>query len=250
MLKWEVGDGNTISLWYDPWHPWGPLVNWLGERTSLQVGWPKETRLCSFINGSNWEWPLGAVWNRINSSLGGLKPNSSQPDRLVWLNCSSKDLSIKMAYSLAREPSPKVDWYSTVWNKTIYPRHAFILWLIVQERLYTMDKLVSWGIINSNCCYLCNIEEENHDHIFMTCAFSKEVWRGVELQLNWSRNRPSMATSFYALLADFGSLSGALFKKALAVVCYYIWRERNVRRSGGKASSPKGLLRIICSCLL
>ena len=59
LFKWEVGNGNNISLWYDVWHPRGPLDSWLGERVAYSSSFPKEAQLCCIINSEGWDWPPG-----------------------------------------------------------------------------------------------------------------------------------------------------------------------------------------------
>ncbi|KAL0294624.1 UNVERIFIED_CONTAM: hypothetical protein Sangu_3214300 [Sesamum angustifolium] len=52
------------------------------------------------------------------------------------------------------------------------PRHGFILWLAILEKLSTMDQ--PWVPRSENGCVLCGGQfSESHDHLFFKCWFSK-----------------------------------------------------------------------------
>lgn len=57
-------------------------------------------------------------------------------------------------------------WSKRVWNRFSIPKHIFILWLIMKQRLLTRSRLVQWGVANSNMCCLCDSEEEAHTVIY------------------------------------------------------------------------------------
>ncbi|XP_074300441.1 uncharacterized protein LOC141631703 [Silene latifolia] len=56
----------------------------------------------------------------------------------------------------------------------VLPKHSFCSWLIVQQRLLTQDRLLRMHIVSHNCCYLCGLQEESHDHLFFECAYSQQ----------------------------------------------------------------------------
>ena len=89
---------------------------------------------------------MGDVWESISRDLEeDLRPNISRQDKLVWKGSSLRNLSIKEAYKAIRGQGTRVPWSNFVWFKKLAPRHSFILWLVAQQRLVTMDKLVQWG---------------------------------------------------------------------------------------------------------
>lgn len=58
------------------------------------------------------------------------------------------------------------------------PKHAFICWLTIMNRLPTKDRLLKWGLNVDVMCLLCGAAEESRDHVFFSCPFAKEfvVW--------------------------------------------------------------------------
>ncbi|XP_020259105.1 uncharacterized protein LOC109835548 [Asparagus officinalis] len=127
---------------------------------------------------------------------------------------------------------PQVPWFNTVWEKMKYPKHSFICWLAVQNRLLTQDRLLMMGIIQSNSCCLClGAGPEDRDHLFFDCVYSQNVWNRVMcwLKFKWR------SCSWSYLLDWFNNcLRGRGFKKgikrmAFSVTLYKIWCERNTR---------------------
>ena len=73
----------------------------------------------------------------------------------------------------------EVDWDKLVWDAAIMPKHAFIFWLAIQDRLSTFDRLVKWGWQGNLLCGFCRNKCESRDHIFFECSFSSRMWQQV-----------------------------------------------------------------------
>lgn len=85
-------------------------------------------------------------------------------------------LTSKLAHSVYSTLVPtlaEVPWHKQVWNTYSSPRVACLNWLIVLQRLPTVDRLLKFGIIdlNANICVMCNTLPESHDHLFCACPF-------------------------------------------------------------------------------
>ncbi|XP_020250848.1 uncharacterized protein LOC109828230 [Asparagus officinalis] len=89
-------------------------------------------------------------------------------------------LQLTVVYSIFSPGSHIVPWYNTIWGKLNYPKHTFVLWLAVQNRLLTQDRLMRRGTINSNTCLLCaGSASETRNHLFFDCPYSREVWLAI-----------------------------------------------------------------------
>ena len=54
------------------------------------------------------------------------------------------------------------------------PKHAFIAWMVVFNRLPTKDRMNKWGIELECCCSLCKQVEESRDHfVFLNVPSQK-----------------------------------------------------------------------------
>ncbi|KAL0451666.1 UNVERIFIED_CONTAM: hypothetical protein Slati_1144700 [Sesamum latifolium] len=70
-----------------------------------------------------------------------------------------------VVYELFRPPGPKVGWSSLFLGPFKIPRNAFILWLAILGRLFTLDK--QWLRHLDGMCILCTDGlVETHQHLF------------------------------------------------------------------------------------
>ncbi|XP_070030161.1 uncharacterized protein [Nicotiana sylvestris] len=84
--------------------------------------------------------------------------------------------SIKKLYRLQFSQLPKVFWKGIVLQPNLYPRFKFILWLALQRRLATIDRLLMFGVQIPQQCIFYKRADEVFDHIFFECTMTKEVW--------------------------------------------------------------------------
>lgn len=80
------------------------------------------------------------------------------------------------AWNAIRSTYASKDWCKVVWFNKHVPRWAFILWLAMQDKLNTLDRLLVWGVVNEANCVLCSIGNiEDHNHLFFDCSYSTAV---------------------------------------------------------------------------
>ncbi|KAJ6956790.1 hypothetical protein NC653_038867 [Populus alba x Populus x berolinensis] len=48
-----------------------------------------------------------------------------------------------------------VDWHDIVWFKNAVPRHAFLLWVAIQRKLSSQDRLHRFGIPGPIGAHIC-----------------------------------------------------------------------------------------------
>ena len=125
----------------------------------------------------------------------------------------------------------KVFWYKLVWTTLVVPKHAFITWLAILNRLPTKDRLKSWGMDVNGTFVLCKNEEETRDHLFFGCNFSRQIWKKVLQICGYSRETSSWTGELqWAIQMLKGkSLNSTILRLAWNLVIYFTWRERNVR---------------------
>ena len=57
LLKHSIGDGENTCLWYDNWHPLGPLIDYFGSRIIYDSALPRNAKVKSIVEGRVWKWP-------------------------------------------------------------------------------------------------------------------------------------------------------------------------------------------------
>lgn len=68
---------------------------------------------------------------------------------------SFSEYFVKIAWESLRENEPKIDWSQVVWFSQCTPKHAFILWLAIQGKLLTQDRMIAWYQSDDFKCSLC-----------------------------------------------------------------------------------------------
>ena len=246
-IRYQVGDGSSISLWYDNWHPVGPLICKFGERIIRISGLGKEAKVEAIVEGSDWRWPTARspVWLELQRATpSDFRPNRVSRDRVKWVDDTNGRFTVKSAWEGIRPRGPVVEWYKIVWHGRMIPRHALILWLAIRGRLNTQDKLHAYGILPEICCALCRQNVEDLNHLFFTCPFSERIWRILCDKSNLPWVHRSWGETVHWMTQNFKgkSLRSVICRLMFAAAVYAIWRERNSRIFNEKARSACNVL--------
>ncbi|KAK4384260.1 hypothetical protein Sango_3079200 [Sesamum angolense] len=156
-IHYRVGDGDSISLWHDPWHPLGPLISRFPRGPQLTSTGLLD-KLSVVIKDGQWNWPLITDIACLEITYM-LPPILEGPDIISW---KSKDGSFNTstAYELFHPRGPKVGWSSLLMGSFKILKNCFILWLAIMGRLSTLDK--PWLHHIGGSCILCRMEYLRH----------------------------------------------------------------------------------------
>nr|GEU44047.1 RNA-directed DNA polymerase, eukaryota, reverse transcriptase zinc-binding domain protein [Tanacetum cinerariifolium] len=159
------------------------------------------------------------------SRYSGLLPNLQKS---IYENGNKKKFKISNVWKDMNCQEEKVDWHHLVWFAQSIPRHAFVTWIAIQERLMTQDKLMLWRPNEELKCALCSKCKDSHNHLFFTCEFSIGIWNELLNLLNvrLSESWDQIISKMKAL-----PLNKNIWSIVRRIVCkaaiYYIWQERN-----------------------
>ena len=59
----------------------------------------------------------------------------------------------------------------------VSPEGIFLMWCTMENKIPTWDYLQKRTFAGPGWCSLCKDNEENPNHLFLTCSFSKQVWK-------------------------------------------------------------------------
>ena len=89
---------------------------------------------------------LVSIRERIVAEVGS---QQAALNRLhLWANLGK--FNVKACYEFFKPKGSKPCWTKIVWHRTLMPKHSFIMWLGLKERLFTRDKL-SEQIEDTSC---------------------------------------------------------------------------------------------------
>ena len=122
-----------------------------------------------------------------------------------------------------------------VWKVWAPPKYKFFAWLIIQDRVWTADRLQRRGWPNCGLCPLCKQVTESAPHLLFQCRFSQRVWANVASWIGinnaiiagW-RYEISVKEWWFKTILDRGPPRKAL-ASMLMLVFWELWNERNVR---------------------
>ena len=249
LLKHKIGNGSDTFLWYDNWHPLGPLVKKFGQRIAYDAALPLHAKVKDIIEEGEWQWPysFSPALMEVRAVMHLLPSPSGSQDTVLWIPSPHGQFTSSHTWAHLRNPTPKVPWYRLVWFPGNIPRHSFIMWLAILNRLSTHDRIYTFTQ-GPLACVLCHAGMESHDHLFFGCSFSSFVWQGILHRLELSHSAPSWGSLVNWATGTWKKKtpSHTIAKMCLESTVYHIWRERNARTFRMDAKPKERVLCDIC----
>ena len=107
--------------------------------------------------------------------LRGNRP-SLEEDSVFWKGGRNEQSKIKEAYSLLANPNDTAFPSRCIWVDRVPTKVAFFAWEATWEKVLTLDRLQKRGLQLPNCCFLCDCEKENVNHILIHCIVVRVLW--------------------------------------------------------------------------
>lgn len=172
---------------------------------------------------------------------------SQEEDTIRWKLTPDGSFSVSSAYDLfymAREISP---CGQLIWQTKAPSKVRFFLWLATKGKCLTADNLAKRGWPHEDHCVLCQREQEDCLHLFVTCDFSRRVWQLLRAWVNVDFPLPGQAGEgligwWMVARCHFRSRYRSNFDSVFALTCWLIWKERNARIFQHKQQTVEQLL--------
>ncbi|GJX40111.1 RNA-directed DNA polymerase, eukaryota, reverse transcriptase zinc-binding domain protein, partial [Tanacetum coccineum] len=230
---WQVNESGS-DTWHDKWCIMGPLDNIFSKRDIYEARFNDNAKVADLIYNGRWKWPL--EWTNDYPDLL-LIPipslNAQTNDKVLWVDANNKEVpfSTKVAWLSMRDNWPKVQWSHVVWFSQYNPRQAFILWLDIQEKLLTHDKILKWDKEADLKCSLCSECADSHEHLFFKCHYSAKIWEEMKDKGNFQNSQNSLVDIVNIIAAKKlnNNIWVILQKLLVASSVYHVWQERNRR---------------------
>ncbi|KAL2230903.1 UNVERIFIED_CONTAM: hypothetical protein Sindi_1684700 [Sesamum indicum] len=227
MTEFLIGEGRSFYLWKDPWHHLDPLIARLPRGPSL-LGHDESAKLQVVINEGQWQWPFitdlecMVIIYMLPQIHGG-------DDRINWRFSEGRPTTQSL-YRLFCPPGPKVGWSSLLSGSLKIPRHNFILWLAIQEKLPTTNK--PW-MTHLGGCILCDEgAAETHTYMFFRCRYSRGCLAAIRhhIRFAWPNREWTRDVEWASRKWRGKHIVNVAYRALLGACIYHIWRERNLRR--------------------
>ncbi|XP_016451851.1 uncharacterized protein LOC107776463 [Nicotiana tabacum] len=103
---------------------------------------------------------------------------------LVLIQNNTVGSLIKQIYLQLIGNNERISWKRLRFGNNAHPKAQFTLWLQMQGKFLTVDRIASLGVNVDHACNLCNSHNETRNHIFMECPYSVKIWESV---LKWMK---------------------------------------------------------------
>lgn len=243
-ITYEIGNGRSISLWFDPWYNGMPLCTDVSDPIISNCNMHRNARVSEILTPEGWILPTSNyhhmyVWRQnfqFNTTF-----NLNKKDSILWDGVSSKSIRITSLWSSIRHRGTLTEWAASVWHKLKVPRFSCHHWLIQHARLFTLSRLKQIGTVQIDYCYLCINNSETNEHLFLECPFTQFLFN--QITKDKCNSLPSSWTQWQTELTRFkeGDIHAAIRVLIFQVGAYNIWRERNNRYHRNEITGPTNL---------
>ncbi|KAM6567268.1 hypothetical protein CsatA_026396 [Cannabis sativa] len=193
------------------------------KKDNLWVKWVHNV----YINKDSWweyEAPIQSSW--YWKKLVELK--NEWKDQINTSQFAAGNYKISDVYNHMTIGNQVCHWSKQVWSRMNIPKHSFLLWLAVQDRLKTRRRLVRFQIATDAQCILCNESDETAEHLYFCCKFSKECLEQVKAWLGWGATTISLQEIIrWINRAKKSKFRKAVYTAATAALVYHIWKTSN-----------------------
>ncbi|XP_071719592.1 uncharacterized protein [Rutidosis leptorrhynchoides] len=218
--------------------------------------WSKWVNLIKLKGTSFWDIQANDSWgwkymlelrNKIKPHVGYDLVNGRR--KVSWIDNSGKKVpfSTQQVWADFRCNRVQVVWHHVIWFKGFDPKHAFVLWLAVLNKLGTQDRLSKWYPYNVYRCVLCENSVDSVRHLFFQCSYSIKVWYGMKSKLIF-KGIPDNLPEIVQRLSDYPfscNIWNIINRMVLAASVYFLWHERNCRLFRSEKRSEEEVCRLI-----
>ena len=117
--------------------------------------------------------------------------HNDQPDNIKWKLSSSGEYSSKSAYETQFLGTIATPALSSIWKTWAPPKCKFFAWLILQNRVWSSDRLARRGWPHNTSCALCRQTMETALHLLAGCRFTRRIWESIALWIQEPLLKPS-----------------------------------------------------------
>ena len=113
FIRFEVGDGKSIFLWHDLWHPAGVLIQIFGSRVTYDAACNLEAKMDSVLKDKTWIWRLSRSDALVTIQCQLFLVELKDEDKALWQVTKSGKFSCVATYVTA---PPQLYKYCPLWG--------------------------------------------------------------------------------------------------------------------------------------
>lgn len=218
-VKWHIGNGNSISYWFDIW---------LEEPRAEESDSGIKQRKISLSKAL----PIQATLEPDRPILQLIQFNSEE-DRLEWKWDKKGQYTSRSAYRILTGGGMSKCPYVRIWKGKIPPTIRIFAYLLLKGKILTRDVLRRRGLQVERDCVMCsNCPVESGLHLFFLCPYAVEVWYHIGNSLRRHLMKPGLTVQViwegsWTMVKESGGLNYAQWMSRFICVIWHIWKTRN-----------------------
>jgi zinc-binding in reverse transcriptase len=168
--------------------------------------------------------------------LAQVQLTEGQTHEISWKWTTTGEFTIRSYYIAFKEGAPIACCFASIWKLNLPTRVAIFQWLLLKNKLFTVDNLIrrGWSIVNT--CHLCRQQGESAKHMFQQCQYKRQV---PQLLLQRNERQISYSEAFREgdyerVIQDQGNKK---CKRMMVKFNFIIWREMCQNFSRGVQNS-------------
>ncbi|XBI05780.1 hypothetical protein VPH35_133899 [Triticum aestivum] len=196
------------------------------------------------------------LWTKVQAVKQDILDNMNE-DLIEWTLTTNNVYSAKSAYDIqfkTRIPSPAL---ANVWKIKAEGKVKIFMWTLLQNRLWTADRLLRRNWDHHDSCCNCDQVIESAIHLILRCPYAKEVWHSFsstnQLVARYAREASSIVGWWEKVFSHHRKKVEAFQICTTSVyIAWNIWNERNRRLFQHESLPVQRLCNIISDeiCLL
>jgi hypothetical protein len=107
--------------------------------------------------------------------VAGFEATDQWRDEFVWTRSASGEYSAQSTYQMQFQESIGTNFESLILRIWALSQCKFFTWLMIQNRVWTTEKLLLRECPNEYFCSLCRSNLKTTGHLLMECSFSRHV---------------------------------------------------------------------------
>ncbi|CAL4911193.1 unnamed protein product [Urochloa decumbens] len=147
---------------------------------------------------------------------------SQQPDNITWRFSPDGEYTAQSAYKVQFIGSIREPRWKKIWKVKVEQKCRFFIWLLLQLRLPTADRILRRGGQANPVCQLCHTTPESTLHMMDQCSYSTAVWQKMAqwTQFQLPQGNSMTMRAWWNRLVRAGAQPNA---QHLQVIIYTAW---------------------------
>ncbi|CAN1159944.1 LINE-1 retrotransposable element ORF2 protein [Linum perenne] len=208
------------------------LWNLIARGGSLWVAWIWKYRV---KQGDIWTLTTASGswhWRRILKLREVVAPYISvdTEGEYMWNGEYMAKFKASKVWNIIRPRKGEEEWSRYLWKNYRIMKNSLLTWLILRNRINTLDKVAKWNTAVNTICPLCSAATESRDHLFAECSYFRSCFSSFFPNTQFSTWADHLAYVLGEWKVD--AVGNKVKRISWCAVLSSVWRERCKRVFG------------------